>query len=64
MRRVAPPEHQVKEVAFGRLQGFEDKEMEKFQAGQVITVEIRNLVRSLLPSGFALTTRNGWPHAT
>lgn len=35
--------HQLREVASGQLQGYGDHETKQFEAGQVITVEIRNL---------------------
>jgi len=41
--RVPPPERQPGVVAFGFLQGYEAQETERFEAGQKITVEIRNL---------------------
>lgn len=45
MRRVAPPERQrqPRAMAVGTLQGYGDNEIERFEAGQIITVEIRNL---------------------
>jgi len=43
IRRVAPPERQKGVVAYGFLQGYEAQETERFEAGQKITVEIRNL---------------------
>lgn len=41
--QVAPPERQKRVVAFGRLQGYEDRAAEQFLAGQAITVELHNL---------------------
>ncbi len=43
VRRVPPPERQKGVVAYGFLQGYEAQETERFEAGQKITVEIRNL---------------------
>lgn len=41
--RVPPPERQKGVVAFGDLQGDGDHDTKQFEAGQIITVEIRNL---------------------
>jgi hypothetical protein len=41
--RVPPPKRQPYTKASGRLQGYEDYEVERFRAGQVITVTIKNL---------------------
>lgn len=41
--RVPPPERQKGVVAFGRLQGHDERAAEQFLAGQTITVELHNL---------------------
>ena len=41
--RVPPPERQPRVVASGDLQGYGAHDTKQFEAGQVITVEIRNL---------------------
>jgi hypothetical protein len=57
--RVPPPERQPRVVASNTMQGYEDTAFERFAAGQVITVEVRNL--GPFPAAFRLLVdRREW----